>query len=120
MEFVAMVGIAIIVMIIFIGIAGELIFRNETDKKNIVFNDYGQYLLQEIIIAAESRDGYLRIIDIPDKIDSFYFEIDNGVNYLTLNTTGNTVSFLTPITIGHFIKGENIVENINGTVCINC
>ena len=115
-----MMGIGVIIVIIMTGLVGELINRNVEDKKLIILEDYGSYIQNEFLLAADVSSGYSRSFFIEDKIEGVAFSISNTDRILIINNSRNEFDYIIPITAGSIKKGENTIQNINGTVCINC
>ncbi|MBU0757653.1 MAG: hypothetical protein KKF44_06290 [Nanoarchaeota archaeon] len=120
MEFIIMIGLALAVMITFIGIISELIGRNVDEKKKLIIEDFGLSIQNEFIMASEANLGYRREFVIPVKIEGIIFDITNDEKSLKLNYSRGINYFRIPDTIGFVVKGNNLIQNENGTVCINC
>jgi hypothetical protein len=120
MEFIFMTGIALVISFILIIIIGERIGINTWEKKEIVLNDYGYYLQNEFIIAAESYPGYRRSFYVYEELENIDFSLNNTKNVLIFNYSKGDLVWLIPETSGHIKKGNNLIQNINGTICINC
>lgn len=115
-----MTGMAIVVTFVLLLVVGEMINRNADEKKTIILNDYGYYIQNEFILAAETEPGYKRIIDIPNELENIEYSIWNTDKILFVNSSKIEFWWHIPETQGNVQKGINIIQNINGSVCINC
>jgi hypothetical protein len=121
MEFIAMLGMAIVVVIIMVFLLSNQIDENWSEKNRIVLSDYGFYIQNEFLLAQESTQGYQRTVTVPDKIEGIPFTIYNTNRYLIVNySKGSLPPWIIPNTRGNITKGVNVFRNIDGSVCINC
>ena len=59
-------------------------------------------------------------LTVPDDLDGYDYEIYNLGRYLILNYSMGQFLLLIPNTTGSVKKGDNTIENIQGSVCLNC
>jgi len=107
-------------IIIFTVIFSELYQDNISDKKRILFEDYGYGLQNEFLMAKQTRPGYTRTFEIPQNLEGFDYQIRIINNVLILNYTVNTFQISIPNVTGNIIKGTNTIINENDTLCLNC
>ena len=115
MEFMMMIGLAMIVIIIFIGVIYYLTY-NYSEEKNIKrLQDYGYSLQSELILASQVEPGYERVITIPDRINNIDYTISQTPNDLVLTYREADLLFSIPpgITGSPLSKGSNIIRKID-------
>ncbi|MBT3464878.1 hypothetical protein HOD20_02820 [archaeon] len=119
-EFLTMIGMGMIVIYGFIFVFSEI--RNDAliDKKNNAFLDFGKSLQIELTSASQMNKGYSRSIIIPEKISFSDYEINLTSNTMIIDYESGNSIFTIPDSSGQFIKGTNIISNVNGSICINC
>lgn len=115
-----MIASATAMVIIFMVLFSELYGDTVDDKHDFIVRDYAYALQTEFIAAAEAKEGYMREIIIPDDLEGFDYipSISNSV--LVINYSTNSFSLPVPKIKGDIHKGENVIEKINDTICVNC
>ncbi|MBW2990349.1 hypothetical protein KY348_01450 [Candidatus Woesearchaeota archaeon] len=109
-EFVLVVGLAMVVLIVFAGVIYYLSF-NYSEEKNINrLTDLGYSLQNELILASEVEPGYERTIIIPNKIGGINFSINQTDNDLVITYRSVELLFTIPQVNGKFDKGTNKIS----------
>lgn len=116
-EFVAMVGIATMILLVFLYLFSVMINERVDEKKTIIAEDFIASIQNEFITASTAQLGYRRSFEIPDKIEGYEFRITNTDKMLLMNYTTPRII---PESRGVLQVGTNVIENRNGTVCVNC
>ena len=117
MEFVSMIGIAMLVFFGYMFLFSELFNDNIDEKKHSLATDLAFSLQNEFIMASEVNLGYRREFTVPENLDGYDYDLANTKNVLIVNYTQPLVI---PETVGNITKGINVIENLNGTLCLNC
>jgi hypothetical protein len=120
LEFLAMVGFAMLIVIIFLGVIYYLSFKYSEDKNINRLMDLGYSLQNELILASEVELGYERTIFIPDKVDKTEYNISQSTHDLIIEYKGTMMVFAIPDVTGTFTKGNNTIrKTLSGTVTIS-
>jgi hypothetical protein len=119
-EFISMMMAATAMILIFVVIFSTLYQDNFDDKKRIISNDFGKSIQNEYIIAAGASSGYSRRFFIPNTLEGFDYNISSNDVQLSIDLDNVPVYFYIPKTTGSIKKGNNKIENRNGTICLNC
>lgn len=121
-EFFIFVGLAFLIAIAFAIASLEQLNDFRVQQESSAVKDLALKLQKELLIAAEVEDGYVRIFQIPDKIDGI-----NGINY-SLTTQNSTITVTSknslyivaiPRIIGNVSKGSNIINKTGGVIYLN-
>jgi hypothetical protein len=107
-------------VLIFMVMFSELYQDNLSDKKRILAKDFGASVQNEIIVASETKPGYIRYFDVPEEIEGYDIELSIINSVLLVNYTDAVVVFNIPTVVGQPVQGLNKIENINDTICLNC
>ena len=111
MEFFVLVGLAFLVVILFVAISANEIREFRDNKEFFLIKDLALKLQKEVDIANSAVLGYERTFTLPERLENnvdYFITIRN--NTITVNST-KTV-FVVPIVnvTGVFDKGSNKVE----------
>lgn len=120
MEFIALIGIATIILTVTLVLVGRLQSDNAREKKQIILKDFTYSIQNEFIMAGEAHEGYIREFNIPGKLENIEFVINNTETYLFTEYSEGAIVLPIPNTKGNITKGDNTVENRGGQICINC
>ena len=123
-EFIFMIGMALILMLIFLTVIYTLTGEKQDAARDERFNDLGQSIARELQLAQTVHEGYVRTIVIPPAdlnqtfaSDDYTLALDE--TYLTIATGAQTYTFKVPNTTGTLVIGANSVHNIDGKVMVN-
>jgi len=119
MEFLALIGFVFIVAFGLILAAGTQLqdFRDNRDRELVY--DFGTWLKNELDIASNVHDGYIREITLPDKIEDI-LEYSLRVNTTTIDIQAEHTQYigLIPPVEGFLQKGKNTIKKNNGKITI--
>jgi hypothetical protein len=122
-EFLLLVGLSFAIIIILMISVFYLSEDNTTRKTYTDLMDFGRSLQQELLLASNLEDGYIRPINIPLTVNGLDFNITTGTynstGYLILSYKATETFFVVPSVNGSFIKGKNIIRKMNNTLYIN-
>jgi len=107
-------------VLVFMVMFSELYQDNLTDKKRILAEDFGASVQNEIIVASETKPGYIRYFKIPEEIEGYDIELSIINSVLLVNYSDAVLAFNIPDITGQPQMGQNRIENINGSICLNC
>ena len=109
MEFFALVGLAFLATILFVGITVNEVKEFSDQKEFLMIKDLALRLQKEVAIAASVEDGYERDFTLPDKLE-------NSVDYyiLTKNTSITINSSKTVFSAGIPVltSGRDIISEL--------
>lgn len=90
-------------------------------RENILVKEIALIVQNEINLALQSGDGYLREFELPQKAGNLDYEIniDSGIVYI--KTTNNRHALTIPVAdvVGNINITTNTIERINGVVYLN-
>ena len=118
-EFFVFLGITFLITIAF-GIASiDQLNDFRLQRETEAVDDVALKLQKELLIATNVEDGYSRVFQIPDRIDSINYSvaIENLTLYVKSKNSFSIVSI--PKVIGNVSKGANIINRTNGIIYIN-
>ena len=118
-EFMLFSGIALILAIIFVSASLSQAKTLYQTKESLSLRDVALKTQNEISIAANSEDGYLRQFELPEKIGDRPYNISIKSNTVTAwtNTTSYIISTLNAS--GYLKKGSNSITKTNGIENLN-
>lgn len=124
MEFVMMLGMAMIISVAFIAIMNDLVSEKSEDVKRELFEDLGTSVQQEILLAAMAESGYTREFRIPpteieDRYDPYEYTIAGNNTYLIIEQQGTQYTYPIPNIEGEIRKGNNTISNVDGIIYVN-
>ncbi|MBN2458664.1 hypothetical protein JXB28_00105 [Candidatus Woesearchaeota archaeon] len=95
-EFMLMVGLAMVVVFVFLAVSYSLIIDYSEEKNMNKLMDFGYSIQNELILASEVEPGYQRIITLPEKIGSTSYSITIVNNDLVIPYRGGEYLFQIP------------------------
>jgi len=117
-EYLLLIGVGLAIVSVGIYIIGFHLESQMTEKTRVVITDFGLGIQNELILASQVQEGYIRTLNLPDNLDGVNYNIINTNLSLTINYSRGTVTMLTPLTNGTFIKGENTIKSTEGVLQI--
>lgn len=119
-EFFIFMGLAFLIAIAFELASLDQLNEFRIQKENEVVKDLALKLQQELLIAATVEDGYVRIFEIPDKLDSINYSLTTLNNHtITVQSKNSLYIVAIPKAIGNASKGTNIINKTGGVIYIN-
>ena len=81
-EFMIFVGLAMILLVVYIGISNHYLNVLYNQEKIVTADDFLQTIVNELNVAGRVENDYSRTIDIPDKIGKYDYSlyIGDGIN----------------------------------------
>ena len=118
-EFFIFIGLAFLIAIAFEIASLDQLNQFRVQKENEAVKDLALSLQKEVLVAATVEDGYVRVFEIPDKLDNVNYSL-NIQNYTVIVQSKNTVYIVPiPTAIGNMSKGTNKINKTGGVVYIN-
>ena len=119
MEFVFLVGVAFMVMLVFISSTRSEFSTLRSEEERSLVKDVSVMVQYELIIASNVEDGYVRVFDIPLTLDSISYTIQITNNTLLTATEDYEYILNVPPVVGSIQKGNNTINKTNGVIYLN-
>ena len=121
MEFVIIVGAVMFFTALFLLVVQQDTSEESYKKENILLKNIALTVQNEINLAVESSDGYLREFNLPEKAGNLNYEItiDNKIIYIKTTPLRHALTVPSPEVIGNVNKTYNIIKKISGVVYLN-
>lgn len=122
-EFLLLAGTSIFILLLIL-ISMYSLSKGKTDEKTYYeLDDFGKSLQQEILLASELEDGYVRTMNIPMTLNGRNFNITTNQTsayngYIKINYEVYEFYYAIPIVNGTFKKGMNTITKQNGVLSI--
>jgi len=120
MEFLFMLGFAIVLGMVYLAVANDLLVQKNDEQRVIALNDLGYMVQDEIITATTVDDGYIRTFIMPQAAGRFLYAVKNQTDTsITLNSGAATITYDLPFHAGSFTKGNNTIRKDSAGVRVN-
>ena len=119
MEFIFLVGLAFMVMVVFIASTRSEFDTLRSEEERSLVKDVSVMVQQELIIASNVEDGYVRIFNVPSELDSINYDIQIINNTLIANTSEYEYVLNVPSIVGAIQKGNNTLNKTSGVIYLN-
>lgn len=119
LEFVMVMGVAVMIMMLFLVASGNEISNIQNDKVRTELKDVLFRTQNEINLASEALPGYERQFENPDKLSGTPYTINSSQTEMTGQAGEYQFLLVTPEVIGSGKTGYNLIRNVNGIVCLN-
>lgn len=118
-EFVVIFGALLAFFIIFFSIVQLNIADKNEDKERVIAQSVALDIQNEINIAAEASEGYIREFSIPQSILGKDYDVNILQGRMHFDMEGYSTSYQVSNVTGSLIKGNNIIRKKNGEVTLN-
>lgn len=118
-EFYILLGISFLIAIAFEIASLQQLNDFRKQKEGEFVKDIALKLQKEVLLAANVEDGYVRVFQIPDKLDNIDYFLT--VQNYTVNIQSKNAFYVVPIpkAIGNMTKGTNVINKTGGVIYIN-
>ena len=118
-EFFVFLGLAFLIAIAFEIASLDQLNDFRKQKESELVRDLALKLQKEVLLAANVEDGYVRVFQIPDKLDNIDYFLT--VQNYTINIQSKNSFYILPIprTIGNLTRGANVINKTGGVIYIN-
>ena len=117
-EFFVFLGLAFLIAIAFEIASLEQLNDFRIQKESEAVKDLALKLQKELLVAAVVEDGYVRIFEIPDKLDSINYSLTTKNNTISVQSKNAFYIVSIPRAIGLVGKGTNTINKTNGVIYI--
>ncbi len=118
-EFFIFVGFAFLIAIAFGLVSLDQLQDFRIEKENEAVKDLALKLQKEMLIAASVEDGYVRVFEIPDKLDNIDYFLTVQNNTVIVRSKNSFYASLIPKVMGNLTKGTNKINKTGGVTYIN-
>jgi len=105
-------------VIFFVAIQVNTEDRNK-EKELLIVQNLALSIQDEVGLATESTDGYVREFNVPNQISNRDYEVSIVENSIYIKTDRNAISLKLANVTGNIEKGANIIKKENGKVYLN-
>jgi hypothetical protein len=119
MEFVILVAVALTVSTIFFLLNYESRANLAQEREYVALADLAYSLRTELNTATTVSDGYLRIFELPQTIDTRDYNLSIVSDVLVVTGEYTSFSLQIPHVTGSIQKGDNVLKKINGALLLN-
>jgi hypothetical protein len=118
-EFVVLIGMGILISTLVIVVIFQMNTDRNQEKIELKMKDFGYSLQNEIILASEMNEGYMRNFTLPEKVEYTDYNISIYVGRsLMVDYANRRLYYRIPQTNGTIMKGNNQLYNFQGVVYI--
>ena len=118
-EFFVFVGLAFLIAISFEIASLKQLNDFRAQKESEAVKDIALKLQKELLVAAAVEDGYVRVFEIPQKLENVNYSLITRNNTVTVQTKNSLYILAIPKAVGAISKGTNIINKTNGMIYIN-
>jgi len=119
-EFFIFVGMAFLIAIAFALASLDQLQQFRIAKESEAVKDLALKLQKEMMIAASVEDGYVRIFDIPEKLDNnINYSITTQNSTITVQSKNSLYTVSIPNPAGNLSKGTITINKTGGVIYIN-
>jgi len=104
--------------VFFVAIKTQTEERNK-EKENLFIKNLALSIQDEINLATEASDGYIREFSVPELILGRDYSIEIIDNSISIRTGRNALSLKIKEVNGQIQKGKNIIKKQDGKVYLN-
>ena len=114
-----MVGLAFLIAIAFEIASLDHLNDFRAQKEGEAVKDLALKLQKELLIATSVEDGYVRIFNLPEKLDSINYTLMMQNYTLVVESKKGFYLVSLPRAVGNFTKGTNKINKTGGVIYIN-
>jgi hypothetical protein len=118
-EFAVIFGFVLFAFVMFLVIIQSNQGEKNKDRARLLLQNTALDVQDEINLAAESSDGYIREFKVPEEILGKEYEINLTGGRVQASIEGYYVSYKIFSATGNIQKGSNLIRKENRTVYLN-
>ncbi|RLE38788.1 hypothetical protein DRJ17_02875 [Candidatus Woesearchaeota archaeon] len=127
LEFLMLIGVMMLIFVAIIGIFTIRFVEFSQERDRLALRDLGEYIKQELDVAAGAEDGYVRTFMLPANLNGKKYSvkldiINDEVAELVLQYDDeiyDEVKIISGLINGDLKLGENIIKKVKNIVKIN-
>ncbi|MBI5149138.1 hypothetical protein HZA33_05660 [Candidatus Pacearchaeota archaeon] len=117
-ELIMLTSFLLIFFVAFIAILGYDLSKKREDINYATVKDLATDIQQELILASEASNGYVRTFKIPSKIANQDYTLELEPNLLIVKAQKYSVAIEIPTFSGSLVKGTNNIRK-EGVIYVN-
>ena len=118
-EFFIFLGLAFLIALSFEIVSLGQLNDFRIQKENEAVKDLAIKFQKELLVAATVEDGYVRIFNVPNKLDSINYSVITQNSTITVQSQNSIYIVAIPAVTGAVGKGTNIINKTGGVIHIN-
>jgi hypothetical protein len=120
-EFLILIGVASLTLMVFLNYASDSIRDISIAREQDAIRDVGFAVQNELFVATQVEDGYLRYFDVPLHSNGVQYNISIIPHYLVLTSspTSWVEVFRIPLVTGNVTLGDNNITRRGGVIYLN-
>ena len=118
-EFFIFLGLAFMIAIAFEIASIDQLNDFKKQQENEAVEDLALKLQREVLIAANVEDGYVRIFEVPDRLERINYTLTTMNYTITVKSENSLYIVAIPRAIGNVTKGTNKINKTGGFIFIN-
>ena len=118
-EFFIFVGLAFLIAIAFSLASLEQLQDFRIEKEGEAVKDLALKLQKEVLIAASVEEGYVRVFEIPGKLDNIDYFLTVQNSTIIIESKNGFYALSIPKVTGNLTKGSNKINKTGGVIHIN-
>ena len=118
-EFLIISGIVLFLLTVFFLVINNNISERNNEYEALLVKNIALNVVNEISLAFESSEGYVREFQLPEKINGQDYEIRLVSGNVYVATNRNAISLSVKDVEGEIKKGGNKIEKRDGRVYLN-
>ena len=118
-EFYVFLGLAFLIAIAFEIASLDQLNDFMAERESAAVKDLALKLQKEVLIAANVEDGYVRVFEVPDKVENINYTITIQNYTINLESKSGLYILGMPKATGNFTKGANKINKTGGVIYIN-
>lgn len=118
-EFFVFVGLSLLIALAFELSSLQQLNEFRLQKENEAVKDIALKLQKELLLAANVEDGYVRVFDVPNKLENIDYSIFMTNISITVNSSRALYIVAIPNALGNISKGVNKINKTGGVIHIN-
>ena len=118
-EFFIFVGLAFLIAIAFSLASLDQLQEFRIEKESEAVKDLALKLQKELLLAATVEEGYIRVFEIPEKLENIDYFLTVQNNTIIIESKNGFYTLSVPKATGNLTKGENKINKTGGVIYIN-
>ena len=120
-EFIVLISFVLFFFSMFFMVIGGKMSDKMVERKNLAVKDIAFTVQNEINLASESSEGYIREFRLPEKVaeKDYVLEIVEDMVYVKTSDGKSAIAVPIPKVTGQVAKGQNLIKKENGEIKLN-
>lgn len=121
LEFVILCAAVLMFFLLFLAAISEQQGARAFEQREFLVKDTALQVQQELVLAANARDGYERTFELPHELLNHAYTVTLAGNLVQVQTVDgkHSLALAVPTVNGTIVVGKNMVRKINGTIVVS-